>query len=81
MLYLCVNLIYKPFVTEKIMKKLVVSLMIIGACAISGTVVAQNCEKKCDKAKTENCDKKKDCTKDKKACDKQEKKACSKEKK
>ena len=67
------------------MKKLVVSLMIIGACAISGTVVAQNKDKKCDKAKTENCekkcDKKKECTKDTKACDKQEKKACSKEKK
>lgn len=58
------------------MKKLAISLMIIGAFAV-GTVAAQDANKKCDKAKTENCEKKKECTKEeKKACDKQEKKEC-----
>lgn len=67
------------------MKKAFVTIMIAAAIALSGTISAQDAEKKatCDKQKTECCKKaeKKECCKKaekKECCKKAEKKECCK---
>ena len=66
------------------MKKVFVSVMVAAAIALSGTISAQDTEKKgtCEKAKTECCKaKKEECTKEKKEECKAKKEECTKEKK